>query len=269
MYMRHYMEVLSHHITIWIGKHYGPHFPMYFVCGYPRSGTTWFSQMLGNYMNLPNPEHYIFPIGFAAIIHTHASANHKLKNCFYIVRDGRDAMVSLYFYTILKMQKGHFPVRQHFIDLFGNDFASNDIKKNLPKFLEDQFSNPIGCPEHWGIHTSMWLDHARNNPNEVVIIRYESLLQNPVVEFKKALSTLLDSIDDDLITEIVKLQDLNLQRKRPEKYHRTYLRKGQSGDWKNYFTYESAEIFNHYAGEALINLGYEDNHKWVSNTIGT
>ena len=76
---------------------------MHFVCGYPRSGTTWFNEMLADYLNLPRPNHYIFPIGFAPVIHTHWNADSYLNDCFYNVRDGRDAVVSAYFKTIMKV----------------------------------------------------------------------------------------------------------------------------------------------------------------------
>ena len=41
------------------------------------------------------------------------------------------------------------------------------------------------------------------------------------------------------------------------------MRKGIVGDWKNYFNKEAREIFNHYAGDQLIKLGYEKDRSWV------
>ena len=42
----------------------------------------------------------------------------------------------------------------------------------------------------------------------------------------------------------------------------TTFRKGQIGDWQNHFTEEHKRAFKEVAGEALINLGYENGHDW-------
>ncbi len=41
------------------------------------------------------------------------------------------------------------------------------------------------------------------------------------------------------------------------------LRKGVAGDWKNLFTREAAELFDRYAGETLVEDGYEPDRSWV------
>ena len=42
-----------------------------------------------------------------------------------------------------------------------------------------------------------------------------------------------------------------------------FARKGVSGDWENHFTRAAAEVFDSYAGNALVELGYEQNSSWV------
>ncbi len=42
----------------------------------------------------------------------------------------------------------------------------------------------------------------------------------------------------------------------------TTFRKGQIGDWQNHFTDEHKRAFKEVAGEALINLGYENGYDW-------
>ena len=51
-------------------------------------------------------------------------------------------------------------------------------------------------------------------------------------------------------------------RKKGSESSDEFLRKGIVGDWKNHFTRESAEVFNFYAGDALIKAGYEKDKKW-------
>ena len=42
-----------------------------------------------------------------------------------------------------------------------------------------------------------------------------------------------------------------------------FCRKGVVGDWKEKFTQEAREVFDHHAGQALIDLGYEQDRAWV------
>ena len=57
----------------------------------------------------------------------------------------------------------------------------------------------------------------------------------------------------------------NLSNNQPAQNSETkWLRKGISGDWKNVFSKNAKEIFDKLAGDALITLGYEKDHKWAS-----
>ena len=51
-------------------------------------------------------------------------------------------------------------------------------------------------------------------------------------------------------------------RNNGEEKSNSFLRKGISGDWKNYFDSNCVEIFKHYSKDMLINLGYEEDNKW-------
>jgi hypothetical protein len=42
-----------------------------------------------------------------------------------------------------------------------------------------------------------------------------------------------------------------------------FRRGGRVGDWKTHFNLKDRLIFNHLAGDLLIELGYERNHKWL------
>jgi hypothetical protein len=43
----------------------------------------------------------------------------------------------------------------------------------------------------------------------------------------------------------------------------SFLRKGVVGDWRNQFSQEAREVFDRYAGEELILLGYEKDRQWA------
>jgi hypothetical protein len=45
----------------------------------------------------------------------------------------------------------------------------------------------------------------------------------------------------------------------------SFVRKWGVGDWKNHFSKDAKEIFNLYAGDALIKSGYEKDGGWLSD----
>ena len=261
-----FLQGTAHYTTMWIGARYGERFPMHFVCGYPRSGTTWFSELLADYLNLPRPRHYIFPIGFAAIIHTHVEPQHRLNDCFYVVRDGRDSIVSHYFkLTKTLVEDPDFIYRDRYLKLFGSDFDAKDTAKNLPLFMYSVFENR---KMHWGQHVQGWMQKAKQYPNKIVPIKYEDLLEDSASAFTAALMQKYNVVDEALARECAQRQDFNRQKKRPAGQQRTFMRKGIAGDWCNWFTPECAQIFDAYAGETLIEAGYEIDRSWLQSVSG-
>ena len=260
--LQHIARALSHRITLLIGIRYGYKFPMHFVCGFPRSGTTWFSEMLANYLNLPRPRHYVLPIGFASVIHTHVDSGSNLNDCFYVIRDGRDCLVSLYFYVLKKLKDDRYAARNRFKRLFGPDFDPDDLDRYLPRFIEDQFLRPLGSKEHWGQHTIRWHQKSFSNGN-IVTTRYEDLLNSVHKEFVRVLMEKYQTVDEISVQAVLERHSFEQMKRRRPDHHGTFLRKGKAGDWSNYFNLECAQIFDHYAGETLIELGYELDNSWV------
>ncbi len=256
-------KAAAHHTTMWIGVRYGHKFPMHFVTGYPRSGTTWFSEMLGDYLRLPRPSHYLLPIAFPAVIHTHYLAKGKLNDCFYVVRDGRDAITSSYFYMI-DLQKKNVPIG-HIAPLLNSYTDLDDIETNLPSFIEAMFLNPQGVKENWGDHTLNWAKKADRYP-AIVPVRFEDLLTDTAGTFKQVLRQKYSIVDEAEADDIAQRHQFKRQAKRDESSHRTPMRKGQSGDWRNYFSRTSRQMFDHYAGDSLLAFNYEPNRDWVHIT---
>lgn len=249
-----FMRGAAHHTTMWIGARFGEKFPMHFVCGYPRSGTTWFSELLADYLNLPRPNMYIFPIGFASVIHTHVPPSHRLNDCFYVVRDGRDSIVSAYFKAIERLKNDTPDVyRNKLLKVFDDDL--DNIAHNLPAYIQFRFEEK---GQNWGTHVLGWLQKAQRYPKQIVVVKYEDMLSDPEGTFTKVLQEKYGDVDKNLVAVAVQRQQFDRQRKRPSDQHRTYMRKGVAGDWRNWFTPECNTLFEQYAGEALKKAGYSE-----------
>jgi len=233
-------------------------FPYYIVNEYPRSGGTWFSHMLSEYLGVPFPRNQM-PTLCSSIMHGHYLYLPTLKNVFVILRDGRDIMVSFYFHSYFKNELfNHVLVDRMKMKLPFNDY--NDIENNLPRFIEYKFTGKWPPHFSWSQFVDTWIER------DVAIIKYEELIQDPVMSVGRAIDKIIKvKVNYDYISQIVEKYSFKSLSKRNSGYENrsSFLRKGVSGDWKNYFNKEARELFNFFAGNQLIKLGYEKDRSWV------
>lgn len=235
--------------------------PLYIVTEYPKSGGSWVSQMLSDYLGIPFPRNKR-PKFESSIMHGHYSYNPLLKNVFCVVRDGRDVMVSAYYHIF--HQSDIFPPEVY--ELYRKRCPFDDyqaIEANLPKFIEYMFTieNKKIMHSNWKEFNQSWLDKSAQ------LIKYEDLLIDaPTILAEAIQQTTQSKIDLERLTKIVDKYSFENQtkRKRGEEITSSFLRKGIAGDWKNKFTPEAKQVFNYYAGDMLIRLGYEKNNDWAN-----
>ena len=94
-----FTEGLSHYLTIILAKYLvnKKSINIFFVSGPPRSGTSWVSDVIAVYFNLPRPKHYKLPLFFDSIIHTHVILKEKyIDKVIYVKRNGLEAYISKY-----------------------------------------------------------------------------------------------------------------------------------------------------------------------------
>jgi len=255
-------RALSHRVTWWMGTHWPTIAPLVYVTGYPKSGTTWVCQLTADYLRLPFPQHSVFPIAFRAVVHGHSTVHRDYPSGVYVVRDGRDALTSFYFHTAREM-RGNTPRRAH-RRAFPNLKDKDDVRANIGPFVRVNMERPLSAHCHWGEHAMSF--RRVNNPN-VVLLRYEDLIGPSRHEVFAAAMTVLEGRPADPERVAATLSKYSFERiagrKAGDEARGEFLRKGQSGDWVNHFTREAAEIFDRYAGDALIEFGYERDHSWV------
>ena len=232
--------------------------PLYIVTEYPKSGGSWVSQMLSDYLDIPFPRNQ-FPKLQSSIMHGHYLYFPTMRNVFVVIRDGRDVMVSYYYHSLFKNER--FNERLVAITRRKLQFSDyDDIEYNLPKFIEYKFTHE-GYPRFtWSEFVNSWLD------KDVPIIKYENLLKDAVQELGRAIHKVCKTEPDKnrLWYIVEKYSFKNLAKRNPgEENKYSFLRKGIAGDWKNKFSKEAREVFNYFAGKELIRLGYEKDDSWV------
>ncbi|MHC4414060.1 MAG: sulfotransferase domain-containing protein [Planctomycetota bacterium] len=268
MNARLHLRRVSHHVTWFLGTRFPKAIPLVFVVAYPKSGTTWVTQLVAHYLQLPYPRNSLLPVGCPAVVHGHEPVWRSYRQGVYVVRDGRDALLSMYFYMAKRIPDGDHPrMTAHQRRMFPGLVNKANVHDNIAAYVERQLVKPQSSRVNWADHVRSYFDV--NNPN-VVLVRYEDLLRDGETIFAKAMSELTGKEADlEEVRYAIKRYSFQRQAKRrpgPEGAH--WLRKGQSGEWMDCFTREAAEIFDRYCGDMLVATGYEPDHSWVGSCQG-
>ena len=239
--------------------------PLYIVNEYPKSGGTWFSQMLGAALGVPFPRHR-FPALRSSIMQGHYLDGWGMRNVVVVWRDGRDVMVSFYHFCLFELPHGNAElVAEVRRDLPFQDYG--DVSRNLPAFIEYAFTRHQHPRFSWSEFVRRWHDAAG-----VVPTRYESLREDPAGELRRVVGVLtgreLPPARAREIAEAYSFERQSGRRAGVEDRH-SFFRKGVVGDWKAHFSKEARAVFDHYAGAELIALGYERDRTWASDAIGS
>ena len=236
--------------------------PLYTVTEYPKSGGTWVSQMLSDYLNIPFPRNQ-FPKLQSSIMHGHYLYFPTMRNVFVVLRDGRDIMISFYYYSLFNNDL----LNTRLVEITKRELRFDDyddIKNNLPEFIQYKFTrkrHPMFSRFFtWTEFVNSWID------KDMPFIRYENLLQDPAKELGRAIYKVCKvKPDESLLRQIAeKYSFKNLSKRNPGQENKhSFLRKGIAGDWKNHFSREARQVFHKFAGRELIKLGYEVDDSWV------
>lgn len=233
---------------------------------FPKSGGSWFSQMLGDSLGIPFPRLERPPLQKCVMQGHHVySPNFSTKNMVCVLRDGRDILVSFYHHMYFgsKLQPSFAAPTWRRKAPFDN---FEDVRENMPAYIEYMFTDYANEGRHF--HWKTFVDSYWGR--DILFVRYEDLLTQPVDELARVTEHLKGApVDRQRIAEIVRKYSFENQakRKRGSENKKSFLRKGISGDWKNYFSQEACEVFDRYAGDTLIKTGYEKDRSWVQQHV--
>ena len=235
-----------------------------FLVSYPRSGNTWTSLLLSNYVSeLDYDKHgiessvvselYYIPKEVLAqrprprVIKIHAPFEESLPRVIYLVRDVRDVAVS-YYYFYLKNQ---------------GEITFEDYLKRFNAGTLDRFGL-------WNYHVNSWLDHREESEN-FLLVRYEDLKADPHQQLSRMVKFIWGEVDSERIDFAIKATDISRLQKSEQKsnwFSETntdinFFRKGIVGDWKNYFSPDLLRGLMLFHGRGLKRLGYIQEQKQI------
>jgi hypothetical protein len=228
--------------------------PIY-VVGFPKSGNSWLSRLLGDALDSPveamKGKIALADEGFDRrgpfVIHQdHLVGLPEEDNAriVYILRDPRDVIVSNYFYWDL-----------------------GSIKETIERCAEGRkpFRRFLGM----NFYISKWLDKYRLHIDSLT--RYEWLNTRPFSTLLIVLAELGYKYETDLV-DVIERQSfkerLRIVEEHPERLsynqgiQRKLMRKGVVGDWVNHFTFEDAELMEHHFGDLLRKYAYAHDGWW-------
>ena len=278
-------------ITLRIARRYGERFGFVYVGGYPKSGTSWISRLAGHCLDLPVPRENALPLAFRCVVHHHWNWEPALdRPSIYVLRDGRDVMVSEFVSMMngveaMRERAGRFgrlsPAERALLHRFGRDarlerrmerlfgrgFDPWDVEAHLPRFIEASMERPFSevVAEPWPQHVRGWRERSRG----AAIVRYEAMLQDGDKTLRDALEQAVGAqVEPSEIAAALERHSFRRVsgRERGDEARGDFARKGVAGDWKNWFTPAAAEVFDHYAGDLLLELRYESDRAWVSRS---
>lgn len=176
----------------------------------------------------------------------------------YLVRDGRDVITSGVF-DWLKKKTQHKKLSQFQIQRY-QKFVKQESSVQLDHFFErDEI-------ETW---TNYWREPLRHIQKYAgLTISYEKMKENQGKELSRIFHYLDVEDDDKVIEKCVQASSFHKMsggRNPGEDVPTAKVRKGITGDWKNYFTRADGEQFHFLAGKYLLDFGYETNEQWYKD----
>ena len=180
----------------------------------------------------------------------------------YIVRDGRDVLISERFRNLVEESKFLKPEDKRIIE---------DLRKDQAQFTNGTRSifteNVIRrVAAGWVKNLQETDDEGRRLFGErYYSLRYEDLLVRPFEEMQRLwefLSVQVDpSLEKDIFEEMSTNPDEEWQTKRNEDIA-SFLPKGQAGNWQRLFSARDKTVFKDVAGELLVQWKYEKDLSW-------
>lgn len=226
-----------------------------FITGYPKSGNTWMQNLIAGVAYNLDPENLsdsqildLIPDVHACrhyrrhqtpmYFKTHHLPRPEYRRVIYLLRDGRDVMVSYY---------------HHLRALNGDAVDFSEIVR----------TGRLLSPSKWHDHVNAW----RSNPfgAEIVTVRYEDLLENPASELRRVCEFAGIERSPEVLESVSRNSSFSKMREKEEKSgwadprwpkSRFFVRRGEAGSFKDEMPEEVLSVFMAQAGDTLRACNY-------------
>src|SRR5258708_31986843 len=226
-----------------------------FIVGYPKSGNTWFQYLVSEIVYGVNAtiapdslinqivvdvdyKAYYFRLGKPMFFKSHQLPMPEHRRVVYLLRDGRDAMVS-YFH--------HIKAIEHLKELDYMDVVRNGT------YLS---------PCKWHEHVEQWL--ANPYDAQIMTIKYEEMKAQPLETLEKFCAYMGLERDKAYLEQVVQRTSLSEMKKRDKMGWDTkawpkdqpFIRRGSVGSFKDEMPEDVLKEFLSQAGNTLCKVGY-------------
>lgn len=228
------------------------------IAAYMKSGSTWFRNLIAGVIYGIDPEFAPFKLVWDLVpnygpkrpfykrystpmyFKSHDLPQPQFKRVVYLIRDGRDVMVS-YFHHFKTMEGGK-----------DADFL---------KVVKGKKGLPAACK--WHRHVETWLSNPYDA--QMLIIKYEDLKTNPVNELQRFCAFVGEKRDEAFLKLIAEKAAFEKMRQKEAANgmgllawpkEKAFVRRGEIGSYKDEMPPEILDIFLLDAEATLRKLGY-------------
>lgn len=230
-----------------------------FIVGYPKSGNSWCQNLITGIVYGLSPaqapdsvvqdlvpdvhykryyRRYKTPMFFKS----HFLPRPDYRRVVYLLRDGRDVMVSYFRFLEILRAKNNQTV--NFLDMVSNG--------------DGLFQ---GCK--WHEHVEQWLANPYNA--EVLIVKYENLVNEPFLELSKLCNFINIEINEENLNRVIDEASFQKMRNKESQFglnntawpkNEFFTRRGKIGSYKDEMPLEVLETFLTSATDTLKKTGY-------------
>ena len=228
-----------------------------FIAGFPKSGNTWMQSLISGILYGIDTQYLPYRLALEIVPDVHARLFYKrfgevtffkthhlprpeYKRVIYLVRDGRDALVSYY-----AMHKN-----------LGVDVTLEEMVKNGKHLF----------PSKWHQHVKAW--HQNPYSADVITVTYENLINSPITELQKICKFAGIERSEEILKKVIEGNSFENMNKKASRFKdldhidwvggkgQQFFRAGKIGSYKNEMSLELQKYFEDESSNELQVLGY-------------
>ncbi|MFY0643076.1 MAG: sulfotransferase domain-containing protein [Bacteroidia bacterium] len=239
------------------------------IIGYPKSGTTWLSRLVGEVLQAPvkgywNASHddpategldreSDYCCYKSHISYENLRKQERVHKCIYLYRDPRDIAVSgAYFFQKPVSKLFRLPLINYAYGFYEKNFILPSMKLKMSEDIvtgNTRFAKALGLP--WSEHLKPYL-----KDNDILKISFEELRTEPSRSIKKITDYLDITVDNSQISQAIENQSLKSVKKVSLLAGDRIVREGKLGNWKTELPLRAKSLLNMSLKKELEMLGY-------------